>query len=123
EEESLLWDLPPPGLAGAHQVENAGTAIAAARVLGIGEPAARAGLPAARWPARLQRIDRGPLFDIADVTGAELWLDGGHNPAAGAALARAMADLEAENPRPLVLICGFSPNKDAAGYLAPFKGL
>ncbi|MCW5724239.1 MAG: bifunctional folylpolyglutamate synthase/dihydrofolate synthase [Maricaulaceae bacterium] len=123
EEEALVWDMPLPGLAGAHQVENAGAALAAARLLGLPEPAARAGLREARWPGRLHRLTTGPLADIAAQAGAELWLDGGHNPAAGAALARAMADLEAQRPRPLVLVCGFSPNKDARGFLAPFAGL
>lgn len=121
EEESLLWDLPRPALAGEHQIINAGIAVAAARAAGYDEPAVRSGLEHAVWPARLQRLTSGPVVDAAG--GAEIWLDGGHNEAAGQALARALADLEARAPRPLILICAFSPNKDAAGYLAYFSGL
>ena len=121
EEESLLWDLPRPALAGEHQIINAGIAVAAARAAGYDEPAVRGGLENAVWPARLQRLTSGPVVEAAG--GAEIWLDGGHNEAAGQALARAMADLEARSPRPLMLICAFSPNKDAAGYLRHFAGL
>tara|TARA_R110002073_G_scaffold18767_5_gene69130 strand:+ start:1700 stop:3043 length:1344 start_codon:yes stop_codon:yes gene_type:complete len=123
EEENLVWDLPRPALMGEHQITNAGIAIAAARAMNLPESAARSGLPKARWPARLQRLKSGPLFDIADAAGAELWLDGGHNPSAGVACARAMADLEAREERPLILVCGFSPKKDVAGYLSAFAGL
>ncbi|MEE2526941.1 folylpolyglutamate synthase/dihydrofolate synthase family protein [Hyphobacterium sp. HN65] len=121
EEENLLWDLPRPALEGEHQIINAGIAVAAARAAGFGEPAVREGLEAVSWPARLQRLTSGPVVDAAGD--AEVWLDGGHNEAAGQALARAMADLEARSPRPLMLICAFSPNKDARGYLDHFQGL
>jgi dihydrofolate synthase / folylpolyglutamate synthase len=121
EEENLLWDLPRPALVGDHQIINAGIAVAAARVAGYDEPAVRSGLKNAVWPARLQRLTAGPA--VAAAGEAEVWLDGGHNEAAGQALARAMADLEARSPRPLMLICAFSPNKDAAGYLRHFAGL
>ena len=123
EEDSLVWDLPRPNLLGEHQIINAGVAIAAARAMSLPEAAARHGIAKANWPARLQRLTAGPLADMARENGAELWLDGGHNPAAGIALSRAMADLETRDPRPLVLICGFSPKKDIAGYLTAFSGL
>jgi len=121
EEENLLWDLPRPALTGEHQIINAGIAIAAARAVGYDEPAVRNGLTRAAWPARLQRLTSGPVADAAGD--AEIWLDGGHNEAAGQAIARVMADLEARAPRPLMLICAFSPNKDAVGYLRHFAGL
>jgi dihydrofolate synthase/folylpolyglutamate synthase len=54
---------------------------------------------------------------------AELWLDGGHNPAAGTALSQSMADLEDRVPRPLVLVLGMINSKDAAGFMKPFVGL
>lgn len=121
EEENLLWDLPRPALPGEHQIINAGIAVAAARAAGYDEPAVRSGLENAVWPARLQRLTSGPVLAAAGE--AEVWLDGGHNEAAGQALARALADLEARSPRPLMLICAFSPNKDAAGFLSHFAGL
>ncbi len=123
EEEDLLWDLPLPGLRGNHQITNAALALAAARRLGLPEDAVRDGLKRACLPARLQRLTSGVLAGIATPAGAELWLDGGHNPAAGEALAASLGELEARGERPLVLICGFSAGRDAAGFLAPFAGL
>ncbi|MGY6628830.1 MAG: bifunctional folylpolyglutamate synthase/dihydrofolate synthase [Oceanicaulis sp.] len=123
EEENLLWDLPAPGLKGAHQTANAALAVAAARVCGYGLDAVRAGVANARWPARLQRLTAGPLADIARGGHAELWLDGGHNPAAAQALAAALGEMEAARERPLVLICAMSRNKDAQGFLSWFSTL
>ena len=107
-----LLDLPMPRLIGAHQVENAGTAVAALRALGMDEAACVAALRRAEWPARLQRLRTGPLVEAAGM--AEVWLDGGHNPAAGAALAEALARLPA---RPLHLVVGVLRTKDATGFL------
>lgn len=127
--EDLLLDLPLPSLVGRHQIINAGTAVSAALrlaaalpSLGIGERAIEQGLTSARWPARMQRLDAGPLPSLLRP-GAELWLDGGHNPAAGSALAQTLADLEERSPKPLHLIVGMMGLKDAAGFLAPFRGL
>jgi dihydrofolate synthase/folylpolyglutamate synthase len=114
QDETGLLDLPLPALPGAHQVENAGIALAALRALGQGEDSCAAAMTDAVWPARMQRLRRGPLLDIAPR--AELWLDGGHNPHA----ARAIADLLAAMPaRPTHLICGMLNTKDVTGYMAP----
>lgn len=113
-DERGLLDLPPPVLIGRHQVANAGIALAALRTLGLGDDACAAALTGAEWPARLQRLRRGPLVDAAGT--AELWLDGGHNPAAGVALAEALGRLPA---RPLQLVTGMLRTKDIAGYLRP----
>ena len=109
-----LVDLPLPTLIGAHQVENAGIALAVLRALGADETACAAALTRAEWPARLQHLRHGPLVDAANP--AELWLDGGHNPAAGIALAEALGRLTA---RPLHLICGMLNTKDVSGFLRP----
>lgn len=109
-----LLDLPLPALIGAHQVQNAGTAIAALRALGADETAIRAAMTGVNWPARMQRLRVGPLVSAAPD--CEIWLDGGHNPAAGAALAEALARLPA---RPTHAICGMLNTKDLAGYFAP----
>ncbi|MFX0545165.1 bifunctional folylpolyglutamate synthase/dihydrofolate synthase [Roseovarius sp. S1116L3] len=114
QDESGLLDLPLPNLPGAHQIENAGAALAALRHLGTGEDAAEAAVTRAEWPARMQRLDRGPLAEAAPR--AELWLDGGHNASAGAALGRHLASLPA---RPTHLICGMLNTKDVSGYLRP----
>jgi dihydrofolate synthase / folylpolyglutamate synthase len=109
-----LLDLPLPNLIGAHQVGNAGIALCALRALGMDEPACAAAVTGAEWPARLQRLRRGPLTEAAGT--CELWLDGGHNPAAGVALAEALTRLP---PRPLHLVVGMLRTKDAAGFLRP----
>ena len=125
QKEDRLLDLPLPALIGRHQVVNAGTAVAAALELpglAIGERAIAAGLQGVRWPARMQRLDRGPLPALLHP-GSELWLDGGHNPAAGEMLAQTLADIEDRAPRPLYMIVGMMGLKDAAGFLSPFRGL
>ena len=118
QDDHGLLDLPLPRLPGPHQIMNAGAAIAALRQLGRDEAAAEAAVSRADWPARMQRLTTGPLADRAGA--ADLWLDGGHNPAAGHALA---ATLAAMPPRPTHLICGMLNTKDIAGYLAPLGGV
>jgi dihydrofolate synthase/folylpolyglutamate synthase len=125
EDESGLLDLPLPRLIGRHQVENAAVAIAAlrhARMNWGADAALEKGLATVEWPARMQRLHHGPLIDAAPP-GAEIWLDGGHNPHGAAALSRAIADLDDRAGRPLFLIAAMLSNKDAAGYLSLFAGL
>ncbi len=120
-----LLDLPLPRLIGRHQIENAAVAIAALRRAQCGwgaDAAIEKGLRTVEWPGRLQRLTRGPLVDAAPK-GAEIWLDGGHNPHCATAVARAIADLEERGERPLYLICGMLKTKDALGFLAEFRGL
>jgi len=76
----------------------------------------------ADWPARLQRLSLGALTALAPM-GSELWLDGGHNPDGGRALASALAEFEERVPRPLVLVIGMLATKDCAGFLRNFSGL
>jgi len=125
QDEAGLLDLPPPKLYGRHQFENAGLAIAALRALKpikIAPAAFEAGMIKADWPARLQRLSAGPLVDEAPE-GSELWLDGGHNPEGGRAIAAALADLEERVSRPLVLVVGMLASKDCEGFLSNFTGL
>ena len=114
QDERGLLDLPLPVLAGMHQIYNAGAALATLRYLELPETGFEGAVTQAQWPARLQRLKTGPLKDLAPK--AELWLDGGHNPAAGHALASHLAQLL---PRPTYLICGMLNTKDVTGYLAP----
>ncbi len=125
QDEAGLLDLPAPKLYGRHQFENAGLAIAALRAikpLKIAPPAYEGGMVRADWPARLQRLTQGRLVELAP-SGSELWLDGGHNPDGGRAIAAALADLEERVSRPLVLIVGMLASKDCAGFLSNFTGL
>ena len=114
QDENGLLDLPLPALLGAHQIQNAGAALAALRHLGADEAACEAAMTNAEWPARMQRLKTGPLVEAAGD--AELWLDGGHNAAAGIALADVLADLP---KRPTHLICGMLNTKDVKGYMTP----
>ncbi|MBF9035984.1 bifunctional folylpolyglutamate synthase/dihydrofolate synthase [Rhodobacterales bacterium HKCCE2091] len=114
QDETGLLDLPLPNLPGPHQVDNAGNALAALRALGMDETACEAAVTRAVWPARMQRLRHGPLIDLAP--GAEIWLDGGHNPHAGRALAEALRRMP---PRPTHLVTGMLNTKDVHGYLAP----
>ncbi|WP_295244598.1 folylpolyglutamate synthase/dihydrofolate synthase family protein [uncultured Brevundimonas sp.] len=117
----LFMDLPAPALAGAHQIDNAALAVAAAVELDLPEAAIAEGLKRVRWPARLQRISGGPYGAAAKAAEAELWLDGGHNPHAARALAAFLAERQARAPRPLALICGMLNTKDAGGFFAALK--
>lgn len=114
EDERGLLDLPLPNLPGPHQIQNAGAALMALRHLGSDEAACEAAVTRAEWPARMQRLRRGPLVDMAPQV--ELWLDGGHNPAGGEAVAATLARMA---PRPTHLICGMLNTKDVGGYMRP----
>ena len=118
QDETGLLDLPLPNLVGAHQVMNAGGVLAALRHLGFGEEVCEAAITRAEWPARMQRLKTGPLVEAAPE--AELWLDGGHNPAAAQAIAETLSRLPA---RPTQLICGMLNTKDVSGYMRPLAGL
>ncbi|MFV0490460.1 MAG: bifunctional folylpolyglutamate synthase/dihydrofolate synthase [Pseudorhodobacter sp.] len=113
EDENGLVDLPLPNLRGPHQIDNAGAAVAALRILGKGDP--EAAVSRAEWPARMQSLRRGPLVEAAGP-GIELWLDGGHNPAGARAVAATLAALPSRETH---LICGMLNTKDIAGYMAP----
>ena len=113
-------DLPLPALAGAHQADNAALAVAMLRhqqAVRVSPEAMAAGIRAARWPARLQRLAPGPVTELA--AGRTVWLDGGHNPDAGQAIARYFSASE----QPLHLILGMLANKDPAAILAPLAGM
>jgi dihydrofolate synthase / folylpolyglutamate synthase len=126
QDDDGLLDLPAPRLAGRHQFDNAGTAVATLRAIG-GEltppiSAFEAGLANADWPARLQRLSAGRLVSRAPE-GSELWIDGGHNADGGRAIAAALADLEERVSRPLLLVVGMLATKDVEAFLANFSGL
>jgi dihydrofolate synthase/folylpolyglutamate synthase len=126
QSETGLLDLPAPSLIGPHQIDNAGTAIAAALALNdprITPDAIAKGLITATWPARMQRLRGGPLGEMAERAGADLWLDGGHNPHAARALAEVARAMRARDGRPITIIVGLLQRKDAAGIVDAFRGL
>ena len=125
QDDSALIDLDLPPLPGRFQLDNAGLAIKTVRLLAderISNEHIAAGLAATRWPARMQLLEQGELHALVPE-GTEIWLDGGHNPSAGRAVAAALADLDERSPRPLVLVTGLLNTKRSSGYLEPFAGL
>jgi dihydrofolate synthase/folylpolyglutamate synthase len=123
QDEDGLLDLPAPKLFGRHQFDNAGCAIATLRATAARIPPAafEAGVLKAEWPARMQFLSQGKLAAL--VPGGEVWLDGGHNPDGGRAVAAALGDLEERVSRPLMLVVGMLSTKDCAGFLRNFSGL
>ena len=125
QDENGLLDLSLPHLKGRHQVDNAGNAIAAIRLLDdrrVSEAHIEQGLRSVFWPARMQKLGPGTLTSLVPKD-AELWLDGGHSPAAGRVIARAFSDINDRFSRPLVLIWGMLNTKDAGSFIEPFAGL
>jgi len=114
QDENGLLDLPLPKLIGAHQVQNAGIALATLRYLGKDSSSYDGAMLNADWPARMQKLKNGPLITLAPE--AEIWLDGGHNKAAGHALSEAISRLQS---RKLFLIVGMLNTKDVMGYMQP----
>ncbi|OFX02260.1 MAG: bifunctional folylpolyglutamate synthase/dihydrofolate synthase [Alphaproteobacteria bacterium RIFCSPHIGHO2_12_FULL_66_14] len=126
QSDLMSLDLPAPALAGAHQLDNAATAVACierlrAAKFDIDEKAVRTGLESVEWPARLQRLTKGPLVE-ALPPGCELWLDGGHNEDCGLVLGRMASDWAKEPaPLPLYLVFAMQTTKDASGFLRPLS--
>jgi dihydrofolate synthase/folylpolyglutamate synthase len=125
QDEQGLLDLPLPQLPGRHQIGNAGNAIAAIRTIvdpRVSDAHIAQGLKSVVWPARMQRLGPGNLWPLFSAE-SELWLDGGHNPSAGRALAQAFSDLNDRHSRPLVLIWGMLNTKDAGSFIGAFAGI
>ena len=119
-DQAGVLDLPRPSLPGAFQLDNAGIAIAALRASGLAVPAEAfaAGVAAAEWPARLQRLHGRLMRELPPDW--ELWLDGGHNPGAGVVLAE---HLRGWSERPVHLVVGMKQAKDSAEFLRPLVPL
>lgn len=93
------------GLPGAHQRWNAAMAVTALRAAGfdLGQPTITRGLRDVWWPARFQRI------------GANLVIDGAHNPDAARVLARTWREQFPDQKAQLIF--GAVAGKDAAAVL------
>ena len=116
-DEAGKLTLPLPRMIGAHQADNAALAVAMLRhqtAITVPEAALSAAMEWTRWPARMQLLGKGPLTDLLPE-GSSVWLDGGHNPDAGVAIAMIL-----EDGPPVHVIIGMLANKDALGFLKPF---
>ncbi|MCF6369049.1 bifunctional folylpolyglutamate synthase/dihydrofolate synthase [Rhizobium halophilum] len=124
QDEFGLADLPLPRLPGRHQIANASAAIRAVKAAGftLTDAMIERAMATVEWPGRLQRLSEGLLFQAAPA-GAEIWVDGGHNPGAGEVIAEAMAAFEERHARPLYLITGMINTKDPVGYFRAFTDI
>jgi dihydrofolate synthase/folylpolyglutamate synthase len=124
QDEFGLADLALPRLPGRHQYANAAAAIRAVKAAGftVTEAMMEKAMATVEWPARLQKLTEGKLLQYAPA-GAEIWLDGGHNPGAGEVIAEAMAAFEERQARPLYIIAGMINTKDPIGYFRAFSDI
>src|SRR5690606_5050737 len=124
QDEDGLMDLPLPRLRGRHQLSNAAAAIAAVKAAGfsVTPKSAELAMQTVTWPARLQQLTSGPLVDLAS-DGAEIWLDDGINPYAGAVIVEALAAVEERHPRQLILVAGMINTKDQTCFFRAFHGM
>ncbi|MBH89662.1 MAG: bifunctional folylpolyglutamate synthase/dihydrofolate synthase [Magnetovibrio sp.] len=114
-------NFPIPALSGSHQIRNAGLAIAALDRLpgfNFNSSIISLGLKSAQWPARLQRLTSGPLIDKLPNSW-ELWLDGGHNGAAGKMISK---HARSWRDKPLHMIFGMLNSKSPSDFLAYLEG-
>jgi dihydrofolate synthase/folylpolyglutamate synthase len=121
----LVWQLPPPGLTGRHQLDNAATAAACLEICNfpsMTRDAISIGIRNVTWPGRMEWVQRGPLPALLPK-GWELWLDAAHNPLGAEAVAETFLKLAQRDPRPLHLVFSVLADKDIAGFLAPFARL
>ncbi len=119
--QKITLSLPPPSLRGAHQIVNAATAVACVEQCGqiaVTEKDFAAGITGARWPGRFESLPDGPLRRRLPADW-DIWLDAGHNAAAGEALAAELRQINADRPRPLHIIFGMLDDKDPAAFLSP----
>ena len=113
-------DLPLPGLRGAHQIDNAGLACAALLAVwgqSVEDAAFAAGVAGVHWPARLQPLTRGPFSAPVRGIAGEVWVDGGHNAHAAAALAAALTAMQRTHPMRVIAIIGMRARKSAADFV------
>jgi dihydrofolate synthase / folylpolyglutamate synthase len=122
EYKSSLMDLklPEPSLHGDHQYVNAGNAISACLKLKgfiFGKDDYIEGIVNAKWPGRLQNINKGYLYNTLPK-GWDIWIDGAHNEAG----AFVLSNWVAENDKlPTYLVCGMTKGRNVREFLAFFK--
>jgi dihydrofolate synthase/folylpolyglutamate synthase len=121
--EHRTLDLPLPALHGAHQLDNAGLAVATLlHWRDIDESAVASGVSAAQWPARLQPLTRGALSAPIRAVGGEVWVDAGHNAHAANALAQALRAMRRRRQARTIAIIGMRARKDADSFMGALAG-
>lgn len=126
--EDCLLDLPLPRLLGDHQIENAGTAIAACLAFAkrqgweLSSDVIEKAMGDVSWAGRMQRLTTGRLVDQVSKD-SQIWLDGGHNPGAAPAIYNFLSAEQRRLEMPLTIICGMLTTKEPAGYFECLKPL
>lgn len=114
------------GLEGAHQYENAGTALGIIQVLmdqeyTITQNNIFEGLKQAQWRGRLEKVEAGTLFTrLQDLFGCSInvYIDGGHNVTAAKALKETLKYWKSKDPeRPIYMMLGMGHDKDINGFV------
>lgn len=112
-----------PSLQGSHQIANAATAVACLNQLSgfyVSETEIESGLADVHWPGRLQRLTKGPLVNQLQPH-VEIWLDGGHNPAAAEQVATTFGKWDVTDPKPSYLIAGMLNTKDQTSFFTHLR--
>lgn len=128
QDEYGLLDMPLPKLKGEHQITNAANAIAATRItkLGLSNSTFETAMENVSWVGRFERLPKGKLSKLLtkdQVENFDIWIDGGHNPQAGAMLGHELKAMKLADGLPLILICGMLTTKDPSGFFGHFKNL
>lgn len=119
-----LLDLPMPNLLGEHQIANSASAIAAVRLVkcSVSDEAYENAMGNIYWPGRFEKLLPGNLTSLfADST--EIWIDGGHNVAAGKIIATELEKLNRSDSKQLVLICAMLTSKNPEAFFERFTNL
>ncbi|MEM9331588.1 MAG: folylpolyglutamate synthase/dihydrofolate synthase family protein [Pseudomonadota bacterium] len=124
QDDQGLLDLSLPKLAGDHQLGNAALAIAAIRAAGlvVSDHAYSKGMSNVVWPGRFERLADG-IITRQFGSHANIWIDGGHNPDAGRAIAAEFKRQIGDKNKPTLLVTGMINTKEPLGYFQPFKEL
>lgn len=124
QDEEGLMDLPLPKLIGEHQLDNAALAIAAIRLadIEVSPEAFAQGMLNVTWPGRLEKLPEGKITKQLK-NHSDVWIDGGHNPSAGEAIAAELSRQNSGANRKTLLICGMINTKEPYGYFKPFEAL
>ena len=125
QDETGLMDLPMPAIIGEHQLANAALAISACRQVlpDLGHSVYETAMKTVTWPGRFERLKPGKLTKAGGLGNLDIWIDGGHNPHAGKALAAELEKLQKRDPKPLILIAGMLTTKEPNGFFHAFDGM
>jgi dihydrofolate synthase/folylpolyglutamate synthase len=122
-----ISDFPKPSLLGKHQIDNAKTAVTAIQRLYTNNSlsklsklsesdlikAIQSGIKNAKWQGRMQNITKSSLGQDMP-NGSEIWIDGGHNEAAGKAIKDVIKNWD---DMPLYIVLGMLTTKDASSFI------